>query len=181
MSPLPNPDTHSPRSSQSPPPEELSAVHDELLGLAHALYNLGTTVLEDLSKETGVEKPVGARVNEVIQHLASIGDLSQGVQTMIPYQVLVDIDNGRNPMNLTRERIERAAVENQFMNGKIDAVQSYKSLLDAALAEHFPSLASHVGEKDAPDHDVKPNTNGIGESASSTQPGSVNVNGDSKG
>ena len=34
-----------------------------------------------------------------------------------------DIDNGRNPMNLTRERIERAAVENQFMNGKIAAVQ----------------------------------------------------------
>lgn len=62
------PDPHSPRSSQSPPPEELGAVHDELLGLAHALYNLGMTVLEDLSKEkvgeTGatVEKPVGARV-----------------------------------------------------------------------------------------------------------------------
>lgn len=48
---------------QSPPPEELVAVHDELLGLAHALYNLGTTVLEDLSKEgPSVEKPVGKRV-----------------------------------------------------------------------------------------------------------------------
>lgn len=57
------PEPNSPgRESQSPPPEELSAVHDELLGLAHALYNLGTTVLEDLSKDAGVEKPVGARV-----------------------------------------------------------------------------------------------------------------------
>jgi mediator of RNA polymerase II transcription subunit 10 len=66
-------------------------------------------------------------------------------------------------MNLTRERIERAAVENQFMNGKIAAVQvmeyalacpsdiftilvsqSYKSLLDTALAEHFPELTPHL-------------------------------------
>lgn len=67
-------------------------------------------------------------------------------------------------MSLTRERIERAAVENQFMNGKIAAVQvikhvleyllgdsltvlisqSYKSLLDVALAEHFPELTPHL-------------------------------------
>jgi mediator of RNA polymerase II transcription subunit 10 len=61
-------DPHSPRSSQSPPPEELGAVHDELLGLAHSLYNLGTTVLHDSTKEKpGLDgiippKPVGARV-----------------------------------------------------------------------------------------------------------------------
>jgi mediator of RNA polymerase II transcription subunit 10 len=37
-------------------------------------------------------------------------------------QVLADIDNARNPMQLTRERLERAATENQFMNGKIAAI-----------------------------------------------------------
>lgn len=41
---------------------------------------------------------------------------------MIPMQVLSDIDNARNPMQLTRERLERAATENQFMNGKIAAI-----------------------------------------------------------
>ena len=41
---------------------------------------------------------------------------------MIPMQVLADIDNSRNPMQLTRERLERAATENQFMNGKIAAL-----------------------------------------------------------
>lgn len=125
-------------------------MHDELLGLAHALYNLGTTVLNDSTKEKpgpdGIvpQKPIGTRVNEVVHHLASIEDLAQGVKTLIPYQVLADIDNSRNPMNLTRERIERAAVENQFMNGKIAAVQSYKSLLDETLVEYFPELASHI-------------------------------------
>jgi mediator of RNA polymerase II transcription subunit 10 len=38
-------------------------------------------------------------------------------------QVLTDIDNGRNPMHLTKDRLERAATENQFMNGKIKAIE----------------------------------------------------------
>ncbi|KIJ22541.1 hypothetical protein M422DRAFT_57162, partial [Sphaerobolus stellatus SS14] len=108
-----------------------------------------TTVLEDLSKDQNVEKPVGLRVNEVIQRLGAIEELSPRYQnTLIPYQVLLDIDNARNPTNITRERIERAAVENQFMNGKIDAIQSYKSLLDSALIEHFPALAPHLPQPD---------------------------------
>lgn len=37
-------------------------------------------------------------------------------------QVLTDIDNGRNPMHLTKDRLERAATENQFMNAKIKAI-----------------------------------------------------------
>jgi hypothetical protein len=41
---------------------------------------------------------------------------------MIPMQVLADIDNSRNPMQLSKERLERAATENQFMNGKIAAL-----------------------------------------------------------
>jgi hypothetical protein len=48
--------------------------------------------------------------------------MAQHTQTMIPIQVLTDIDNARNPMQLTRDRLERAATENQFMNGKIAAI-----------------------------------------------------------
>lgn len=54
--------------------------------------------------------------------LAQVDKLSQNVRTMIPMQILTDIDNARNPMQLTKERIERAATENQFMNGKISAL-----------------------------------------------------------
>jgi mediator of RNA polymerase II transcription subunit 10 len=48
--------------------------------------------------------------------------MAQHASLMIPTQVLADIDNSRNPMQLTRERLERAATENQFMNGKIAAI-----------------------------------------------------------
>lgn len=60
--------------------------------------------------------------NEVIAHLSTIDDMAQHVQTMIPMQVLTDIDNARNPFHLTKDRLERAATENQFMNGKINSI-----------------------------------------------------------
>ena len=60
--------------------------------------------------------------NDVITHLATVDDMAQHVSLMIPMQVLADIDNSRNPMQLTKERLERAATENQFMNGKIAAI-----------------------------------------------------------
>jgi mediator of RNA polymerase II transcription subunit 10 len=83
---------------------------------------------------------------------------------MIPMQVLADIDNSRNPMQLTRERLERAATENQFMNGKITAIdvsvsqsiprtlieveQSYRKLLSEALCQNFPELEQHFHEQE---------------------------------
>ncbi|KAI0314739.1 transcription factor subunit Med10 of mediator complex-domain-containing protein [Amylostereum chailletii] len=141
--PAPAPD--SPRQSQSPPPEGVQGdLEMELMGLANALYNLGTTVVNDSTKEKdkiGGGKQVGLRVNEVVGHLATLDRMAPHLSTPIPMQVLADVDNARNPMHLTRDRLERAATENQFMNGKIQAISSYRVLLDEALVQAFPDLA----------------------------------------
>jgi hypothetical protein len=68
--------------------------------------------------------------NEVVHHLSNIEDMSAHSSVMIPMQVLADIDNSRNPMQLTKDRLERAATENQFMNGKIAAVSVRTSLVN---------------------------------------------------
>ena len=58
----------SPRESETPPPPGLQGdLEVELLSLATALYNLGTTVVNDLTKEKdkpggAAGKPVGIRV-----------------------------------------------------------------------------------------------------------------------
>ncbi|CAA7259507.1 unnamed protein product [Cyclocybe aegerita] len=150
MPPQPTPSgpaPDSPRASQSPAPIGAQGeLEMELLGLANALYNLGTTVINDSTKERDKPgaKPVGPRVNEVVNHLTNLDQMAQHIITMIPMQVLADIDNSRNPMLLTRERLERAATENQFMNGKIAAIQSYRKHLDEAIAQHFPELEEHL-------------------------------------
>ncbi|KIM68736.1 hypothetical protein SCLCIDRAFT_7028 [Scleroderma citrinum Foug A] len=126
----------SPRPSQSPPPTGVQGdLELELLGLATALYNLGTTVINDSTKERDKPKPV------------VIDDMAQSIRTMVPSQVLADIDNARNPMQLTKERLERTATENQFMNGKIAAIESYCKLLNEELAKHFPETADHLNPK----------------------------------
>ena len=60
--------------------------------------------------------------NHVIKSLGVLEEMSETITTMVPIQVLADIDNSRNPMQLTKDRLERAATENQFMNGKIQAI-----------------------------------------------------------
>ncbi|GAW10664.1 ribosomal protein S13 [Lentinula edodes] len=140
----PGPAPDSPRSSQSPVPEgHQGNLELELLGLANALYNLGTTVINDSTKERdkpGGGKQVGLRVNQVVQHLSTVDNMALDTRTMIPMQILTDIDNARNPMQLTRERLERTATENQFMNGKIAAIASYRDYLNEALCQNFPEL-----------------------------------------
>ena len=108
---------------------------------------------------------------------------------MVPLQVLADIDNARNPMQLTRERLERAATENQFMNGKIVALdvrgflplflflcgcwvldvliasglrfQSYRQHLDQALALSFPELVPHLRPPPSVSHTMHPSTQDV--------------------
>ncbi|KAF7424136.1 hypothetical protein PC9H_009439 [Pleurotus ostreatus] len=149
MNPAPAPD--SPRSSQSPPPTGVQGdLEMELFGLATSLYNLGTTVIADSTKDRdkpGGGKPVAQRVNEVVNHLATLDEMAQHMNIMVPMQVLTDIDNSRNPMNVTRDRIERAATENQFMNGKIAAIESYHTYLNEALIQSFPDIAPYLNEQ----------------------------------
>jgi mediator of RNA polymerase II transcription subunit 10 len=78
--------------------------------------------------------------NQVVDHLAALDHNSQKIHTLIPTDVLEDIDNARNPMLLTKERLERAATENQFMNGKIGAIEVSSALSpDASSPAYIPT------------------------------------------
>jgi mediator of RNA polymerase II transcription subunit 10 len=133
--------------SESPPPEGTQgALEMELLGLAHALYALGTTAVLDATRDAGSTapspnnshnhtpmngnsaatqgKPVGARANDVVRALAAVDKMSDEFgRVMVPLDVLREVDAGQNPGRVSAARLERAVGENQFMNGKISAVQ----------------------------------------------------------
>jgi len=60
---VPPPAPDSPRSAQSLPPTGIQGdLEQDLMGLANALYNLGTTVVNDSTKDPGTGKQVGLRV-----------------------------------------------------------------------------------------------------------------------
>lgn len=90
--------------AQSPLPVGLQGELElELIGLANSLYNLGTTVVNDSTKEkamvrpgsldSGGGKPVGQRVNDVIKHLAAIDEMAEGLRTLVPLEVLQYVPN----------------------------------------------------------------------------------------
>lgn len=80
-----------------------------------------------------------------MDHLAALDHGSQNIQTTIPMQVLLDIDNAKNPMLLTKDRLERAATENQFMNGKIAAIEVASLVPDGdSLAHAFCSRTEPI-------------------------------------
>lgn len=92
------PESPTAESSQSPPPPGVQGdVEMELMGLANALYNLGTTVVNDSTKEKSsikgapdmsAGKPVGQRVNDVIGHLSALDEMAASLTTLIPMQVI---------------------------------------------------------------------------------------------
>ena len=81
----------------------------ELIGLANALYNLGTTVVNDSTKErqqttngdAPPAKPVGQKVNDVIEHLAEIERMAASIPTMIPFQTLQCVLDCRTQTGMT--------------------------------------------------------------------------------
>ncbi|KAK1220994.1 hypothetical protein PQX77_016207 [Marasmius sp. AFHP31] len=128
-------------SNRSPSPSPIPTgpqgdLELELMGLANAMYNLGTTVIHDSTKDAAAQgrtsKQLGPMVNDIVSHLGTIEEIGMQTRTMIPMQIISDIDNSKNPMNVTKERLERAATENQFMNGKIAAISVSSSALTPA-------------------------------------------------
>jgi hypothetical protein len=66
---VPTPAPDSPRSAQSIPPTGIQGdLEQDLMGLANALYNLGTTVVNDSTKDPGTGKQVGLRVCVLALH-----------------------------------------------------------------------------------------------------------------
>ena len=59
----------------------------------------------------------------MVRHLATLDLMSPELHTPVPLAVLESIDNARNPAAFTRETVERAATENQFLHGKMRAVE----------------------------------------------------------
>jgi mediator of RNA polymerase II transcription subunit 10 len=67
----PQPAPDSPRASQSPPPAGSQGdLELELLGLTNALYNLGTTVINDSTKDR--DKPGGKQVGLRVYVFSSV-------------------------------------------------------------------------------------------------------------
>ncbi|CAO3618990.1 unnamed protein product [Cunninghamella blakesleeana] len=94
-------------------------------------------------------KLVWNKVNSVIEKYKTINELKDELNLFIPEEVINYVENGKNPDLFTQGFISRAATENQFTNGKIQAIDDFRSLLSDEFAKSFPDLYENNYNLDA--------------------------------
>ncbi|QRV83374.1 transcription factor subunit Med10 of mediator complex protein [Ceratobasidium sp. AG-Ba] len=87
---------------------------------------------------------VGARVDQLVDQMAELQKLSEKLDMYVPEDVFREIDQNRNPNMITKTRIEETAAENQWINGRLHAIETYRDMLGEALYEHFPALQPNL-------------------------------------
>ncbi|RUP16191.1 transcription factor subunit Med10 of mediator complex-domain-containing protein [Jimgerdemannia flammicorona] len=107
-----------------------------------------------------------ASSNQVVTHFADLDKLKEGISSLyVPEEVVKYVEEARNPDIFTQGFVERAAAENQFTNGKIRAIESFRSILVTELTTSFPDLAPALSPASA-----NPSLNGIATTANPPPP-----------
>jgi len=130
----------------------LGALQTNLRRISYTLLELSVCAqdVHPPKPEDGPHGRVALKVGEVISQLSELDMMKDSLRCRVPMQVLRDIDANRNPHLVTKDRIERAAAENQFTSGKLAAIESYRALLGTALSESFADLEPYIHQGPEP-------------------------------
>ncbi|KAA8917319.1 hypothetical protein TRICI_000535 [Trichomonascus ciferrii] len=64
----------------------------------------------------------------------------------VPLDIVEYIENGRNPDVYTREFVELLAKQNQYVNGKMHAMNNFRNILSAQIKDAYPDLESSIND-----------------------------------
>ncbi|KAL1931535.1 hypothetical protein VTP01DRAFT_9678 [Rhizomucor pusillus] len=112
-------------------------LEEQLNDLLQALFELSVVVYDFQPDGNHL---VWNKVNSILDHYQKIDQLKDNINTFIPEEVINYVEHGRNPDIFTQAFVERTASENQYTNGKIKAVEEFRSLLADEFAKSFPDL-----------------------------------------
>ncbi|KAI8325426.1 hypothetical protein GQ54DRAFT_308372 [Martensiomyces pterosporus] len=116
--------------------------------IREALETLSQISVTVNNYESADEHVLQRRVENLVRAYSDMHSMKDGLDINIPLEVLSFIEDGRNPDEFTRNFTERVAAENQFTNGKISALSSFKDEFEAKIKEFFPEEASEkLGNK----------------------------------
>ncbi|KAI8060307.1 transcription factor subunit Med10 of mediator complex-domain-containing protein [Gongronella butleri] len=116
-------------------------IEDQLNDLLQVLFELSVMVY-DFQPQSN--EHVRNKINAILEHFQSIDHLKDQLTEFVPEEVINYIETGRNPELFTQAFLSRAASENQFTNGKIQAVDDFRSLLSAEFTKSFPDLYTNT-------------------------------------
>jgi len=101
-------------------------------------------MVHDLEEGTG--ELLFQKIDEFTMYLQEVQRTSANVTETIPEDVLAYVEDGLNPDKYTRRFVSVLTKDNQFVNGKIDAVQDFRDVLAEEIKKGFSDLEEYVDE-----------------------------------
>ncbi|KAL0087068.1 transcription factor subunit Med10 of mediator complex-domain-containing protein [Phycomyces blakesleeanus] len=131
------------------------SLEEQLNEMLQVLFEL-SVVVYDFQPEGN--KLVWDKINAITDHYQKMDELKDGLEAFVPEEVINYVENGKNPDIFTQTFVERAASENQFTNGKIKAVDSFRNILSNEFLKSFPELSEQEYDFDALMQHNQPNS-----------------------
>ncbi|CAE6400768.1 unnamed protein product [Rhizoctonia solani] len=125
------PPTPIPLPANAPPLQQVQA---RIRLVVQTLTELGVCSMDVQPASATPELPaglVGARVDQLVEHLGELEKLSSKLDMNVPLDVFRRVPGFGPP-------------ENQWINGRLHAIETYRDMLGEALREHFPALQPHL-------------------------------------
>lgn len=79
--------------------------------------------------------------------LSSLSSTSSTLPTQIPPEIIEYVEDGRNPDIYTREFVELAQKQNQYLKGKSEAFAGFRDVLAQEIVKAMPELKEDVEKR----------------------------------
>lgn len=134
-----------PAAGSSTASQSAEKVDTELRNVIQSLYEIAVSTYRNDAPNPG--DIVINQVKDLITKFDHLQTAAQGVNDLwIPREVIGYVEHGRNPDIYTREFVELAIKQNQYLNGKQRAFQDFRDVLAEHINSAFPELRGDVDE-----------------------------------
>ncbi|KAL2315429.1 hypothetical protein POMI540_0889 [Schizosaccharomyces pombe] len=122
--------------------DEMKSLASRLEDTTQAFYDLALIVynLEDTTPSDTIPESL----DTLIRDLKSLPDISRKVNNLIPQDVLEYIEQGRNPDVYARQFSELVQKDNQYVNGKLYAIEGFQKAFAEEIKQAYPEVSSVV-------------------------------------
>ncbi|KAF8435301.1 transcription factor subunit Med10 of mediator complex-domain-containing protein [Terfezia claveryi] len=83
-------------------------------------------------------------MNRLVSQYSELDNIKDTLDVNIPKEIVMYVEDGRNPDIYTREFVEIVAKQNQFLNGKMRAFEDFRNVLAEQIKTTFPELQGDV-------------------------------------
>lgn len=120
----------------------LAEIQDQMQTVVHNLYNLIQRIysLEGEGTEAASKRDVKA----LITRLLTLSRSAPNLAVEIPQDIIIYVQEGRNPEIYTREFVEFTMKNNQLLKGKQEAFAAFRDILAREVAGAMPELRNEA-------------------------------------